>query len=381
MTNSADFLPKVKCFGEAFRDAGYTTGYFGKWHLDYPRDKDAENRRFGFPTPDHPDAAHYDKGRDTKTTADEAVNFIRKKSKEDAPWLLMVSWLKPHHPYKALPGYAERYQHISLMPNVPEGFAQQYAKSILPDYYGMIDEIDSEFARILTALDAAGCADNTIVIFTSDHGDQTGSHGLVKKGWPYEESVRTPLLIRYPGRIRPGTVITDPIGAPDLYPTIAGFAGVPIPPGIDGKDFSQYIVGTGPLPRDYVFMSFLYAFIPWPGWRGLRTKAYSYARTKDKPWFLFDIKNDPFQMKNLIDDPAAKSLADEMDHRLTAVMNEIGDTWDEKVAHSLHKRILAGGFKQEEADLGYEWPGKTITSDFQKIQNKLNKKKDRGDDE
>jgi arylsulfatase A-like enzyme len=98
----------------------------------------------------------------------------------------------------------------------------QRARQCLPDYYGMIESLDDEFGRLVTALEKAGVADDTIVVFSSDHGDMIGSQSLKAKRWPYEESARIQLLIRYPRSIKPGTVIADPIGSPDMYPTLAG---------------------------------------------------------------------------------------------------------------------------------------------------------------
>ena len=157
---------------------------------------------------------------------DVALEVHRREERGEKPWLLFVSWILPHSPYKAPDGYREHFSNITIPPNVPPGAATEYAEQCLPDYYGMIESLDDEFGRILEAVEKAGVADDTIVVFSSDHGDMIGSQGLKAKRWPYEESARIPLLIRYPRSIKPGTVIADPIGSPDIYPTLAGLAGV-----------------------------------------------------------------------------------------------------------------------------------------------------------
>ena len=102
----------------------------------------------------------------------------------------------------------------------------------------MIEGVDREFARLLKALDEAGVADNTIVVFSSDHGDMIGSQGYKAKRWPYEESARVPFLIRYPKGSSRRRVLAEPFGSPDIYPTLAGLAGVKAPDNLDGMDFS-----------------------------------------------------------------------------------------------------------------------------------------------
>ena len=361
LTNGAAFLPKVKCLAETFRDAGYTTAYVGKWHLDFPREG-GQTRRFGFPAVGEK-YAHYIASHDVKPCADKMIDYLRDLCASDRPWFCMLSWLPPHSPYRASPGYAEHFKDAKPPPNVPADLPQAYAKKNLPDYYGMIEEVDAEFGRVLAALDQAGVAEDTIVVYSSDHGDMLGSHGYTAKRWPYEDSARVPLLIRYPRRIQPGQVITDPIGTPDLYPTLAGLAGLHAPEGLDGLDFSRRITENAPAPRDHVYLEMAYAYVPWPGWRALRTRQHAYARTADGPWLLHDIEKDPFQLHNLVDDPAAISLVQEMDQRLLAAMQKTGDSWDKKAASGDLRHWKPGGPKQRSTYLGVTWPGCAVTDE------------------
>ena len=356
MSNSVEFRPTAPTIAQTFRAAGYETGYSGKWHIFAP--KDAEDPRYGFP-PENTEFGFYKTDRRSANVTDVALKFIAEKSKGPAPWLLFVSWILPHQPYEAPPGYAAHFPNPTIPPNVPTGLATEFAKLCLPDYYGMIESLDDEFKRLVQALDQAGVADDTIVVFTSDHGDMVGGHGLEAKRWPYEESARIPFLIRYPRAIKPGTVIADPFGSPDVYPTLAGLAGVAAPQGADGADFSPLFRGeTAEPPRDYVYLEMQYAYVPWPGWRALRTRQYMYARTQDKPWLLFDLARDPCEMNNLVDDPSKQALVKEMDDRLVSIMRQTGDSWDVKAATDVVSDWVPGGRRIQSQELGGDYPGR-----------------------
>jgi arylsulfatase A-like enzyme len=128
---------------------------------------------------------------------------------------------------------------------------------------------------------------------------------------------------------------------------------------VDGADFSPLLRGeTAKPPRDYVYLEMQYAYVPWPGWRALRTRQYMYARTKDKPWFLYDLKDDPWERKNLVDDLARKTLVQEFDDRLASIMRETGDSWDIKATPGDLELWLPGGPKQQSQNLGVDFPGK-----------------------
>jgi arylsulfatase A-like enzyme len=375
VSNQVEFRPTVKCLAETFREAGYETGYSGKWHINSPADA-SEELRYGFPLSDE-EFGFYRTDRKSANVTDVALRFIDEKSKGPAPWLLVVSWILPHGPYRAPDGYREHFADITIPPNVPEGLPAEFARQNLPDYYGMIESLDDEFQRMLLALQNAGVADDTIVVFTSDHGDMIGCQGLKAKRWPHDQSARIPLLIRYPRTIHSGSVINAPFGATDVYPTLAGLAGIPSPEGLDGEDFSPLLRGeVSQPPRDYVYLEMPYAYVPWPGWRAIRTRQYMYARTKEKPWLLFDLINDPWEMNNLVDDPASQSLVQQMDSRLTAVMRASGDSWSYRASTGDLKNWLPGGSKQRsQSALGADWPGKLFSGNAPMKQRKAGEKK------
>ena len=374
VSNGVEFTRKARGLAEQFRDAGYVTGYTGKWHIP-PGYGTEDTNPLGYPpealqsiTRDRKDESIVGhnlrvNGKVVYTPtflADRTVKFIEEKSRGDAPWLYFLSWLPPHPPYVAPPELRSHYEgKLQLAPNVPKAAPEQFARKVLPEYYGMVESLDIEFKRILEALDRAGVAEDTIVCYSSDHGDMVGSHGYAYKRWPHEESARVPLMIRYPRAIQAGRVITDVFSTVDVYPTLTGLAGLPAPSGIDGLDYSGFITGkSSKAPRDHAFLQMMYSYVVWPGWRAIRTHDYSYARTVKGPWLLHNTTKDPFQLKNLVDDAGSRALLADMDNRLSTLMKETGDSWDYKATTGDYKSWVGGGPKEERQDLGVPYPGR-----------------------
>jgi arylsulfatase A-like enzyme len=375
VSNQVHFTREVRGLAEQFRDSGYITGYTGKWHI--PQGYGTEHTNpLGFP-PEAREGLTRTRSGDIEGhnlringkvvyaptfLADRTVRFIEEKSRGSAPWIYFLSWLPPHPPYIAPPDLRSHYEgKLQLLPNVPKGAPEEYAREVLPDYYGMVESLDIEFKRILDALDRAGVADDTIVCYSSDHGDMVGSHGYKAKRWPYEESARVPLMIRYPRALRAGRVLTDVFSTVDVYPTLAGLAGVKQPGGIDGLDYSSFLTGkSSKPPRDWAYLQMMYAYVPWPGWRAIRTHEHTYARTVNGPWLLFNTAKDPFQMNNLVDDSGSRALLAEMEKRLSNLMKETGDSWEYQATTGDYKLWLTGegGKKQEKQDLGVPYPGR-----------------------
>jgi arylsulfatase A-like enzyme len=378
LSNGCEFKPTVKTLGETFKEAGYEMGYLGKWHLGRANNK--SDPTWGFPAP-NTEYGIYTFKRDPAPTTDVALRFITEKSKGNAPWMLFVSWIWPHSPYDPPKELRDDFKKVTLPPNVPAGAPRQYAENALPGYYGMIEGVDRQFARLLQALDEAGVADNTIVVFSSDHGDMIGSQGYKAKRWPYEESARVPFLIRYAKGITAGRVLADPFGSPDIYPTLAGLAQVKAPDNLDGVDFSELITGkTQTAPRDYVYMEMPYAFVPWPGWRAFRTKDHMYARTSERPWLLFDLAKDRWETNNLVASQSAQ--VKEYDLRLTDMMKKYGDSWTTRTETGDIRSWVPGGPKQHSQNLGVPYPGEQKPTEGQRADRKKGKKnKAAADDE
>jgi arylsulfatase A-like enzyme len=328
VTNDLSVRTDLPTLATVCRDAGYRTGYVGKWHLDgVPRSQFTPPgpRRLGFDdfwaayncTHSYYDTKYY---RDTpelirdvryEPTAqtDLGIEFLQRCSQAHRPFLLAVSWGPPHDPYPQVPQkYRDLFDPGTLQPrgNVrPDrdnplarnlDFARTYA-----DYYAAVTALDDEFGRLLAALDATGQAGDTLVIFTSDHGDMLWSHGWMKKQSPYEESIHVPLFLRGPGVAAGGTVDTV-FGLVDLMPSVLSLAGLPVPRSVEGADrlrradpdASALIMNLHSC--DEAEMQAM------PEWRGVRTRQYTYVeRVPGIPWLLFDNTADPLQLTNLVD--------------------------------------------------------------------------------
>ena len=344
-------------FGTVGRDHGHHTGYIGKWHLDgVPRDKFTPPgpRRLGFETwaafncthdyfrpryfTDDPQVVETP-GYEPVVQTNMALNFLDDRAEAGEPFCLMLSWGPPHDPYAAVPDeHKQRYDaaSITLRPNVEPDTDNPLARRLdcrqtTADYYAAVTALDEQFGRLLDRLAALGLDENTLVVFTSDHGDMLWSHGWMKKQTPYDESIAVPLLMRWPGGLPGGTTCDALIGTVDLLPTIGGLLGWSPSPTFEGRDLSAALLGQAGDRLDEVLIanhidvdeSIVQGM---PVWRGLRTARYTYAELADRePWLLFDNDLDPYQQRNLIDEPAHAELQQSLAERLTAWLTQMRD--------------------------------------------------------
>jgi arylsulfatase A-like enzyme len=216
-----------------------------------------------------------------------------------------------------------------MRPNWVEGTPGGGRKEIA-NYYAPITAIDEQVGRLLRALDESGRAEDTIVLVTSDHGDMLGSHGQRLKRKPWEESIRVPGILRYPARVRPGRTTEALFSHVDFAPTLLGLCGLPVPAAMQGSNLSSLVLGETDRGPDSVFFQI---FVPFAGdgtphpWRGVRTSRHLYARTEQGPWLLYDLEQDPYETRNLANDPAHASIRKELEARVAAWMDRTGDAW------------------------------------------------------
>jgi len=263
--NDVPLDPDFPGIGKHFRDAGYATAWVGKWHVDgrgryayIPKD-----RRHGFEyfkalecTHDYNHSRYYDNddpevrvwsGYDVFAQTDDLIDWID-SCPEDQPFFGVLSWGPPHNPYHTAPDeYRVRYAADQLTPrgNVPESHAAN-AREVLAGYYAHCTALDDAFGKLMQALEERGLDENTIVVFTSDHGDMLRSHGLGEKQKPWDESLRVPMLLRGP-MLPAGSESPLMIELFDLWPTLAGLAGHPVTQEIHARDLSGNLVaGTSP---------------------------------------------------------------------------------------------------------------------------------------
>lgn len=336
--------------GDAFRQEGYRTAYIGKWHVD-GRGRSSyipPERRLGFDyfkalecSHDYNRSAYYAGDDDTlrhwdgydvfAQTAD-AQHYIESRAGEQ-PFMLTLSWGPPHNPYQTAPKrFREMYDPaaIDLRPNVPAAMAAR-ARHWLAGYYAHCSAIDQSVGELVRTLDDCGLADDTVLVFASDHGDMLGSQGTERKQKPYEESIRVPFLLRYPAKYgREPREASSFLNAHDIMPTLLGVCGLPIPATVEGSDCSPSLAG-GSTSSDCALLACFHPFGEWPRaaggreYRGIRTARYTYCRQLDGAWLLFDNARDPYQLENLVDRPQCAELQAELDWLLQRELAALGD--------------------------------------------------------
>ena len=247
---------------------------------------------------------------------------------------MVLSWGSPHEPYNTAPeNYQKKYENrdIQLRPNVPEQFRGKAIKD-LTGYYAHINALDDYLAMLLKTIEDSGIANNTIFVFTSDHGDMLYSQGMEKKQRPFDESIRVPFLLRYP-EIQKGKskTIEAPFNTPDILPTLLGLCKIKIPNSIEGKDLSIYLEGKKELKDNNALIVSISPFGQWlrkdggVEYRGIRTKRYTYVRKLTGPWLLFDNLADPYQQTNLIGNSKFSKLEASLEKALKQRLLETKD--------------------------------------------------------
>ena len=195
----------------------------------------------------------------------------------------------------------------------------------------MTANLDWNIGRLLDAVDRAGLAENTIVVFTSDHGEMFGAHGRRAKNIFYEEASRIPFLIRWPKRIPAGSVSDACLSTVDIMPTVLSLMGLRVPKDAEGMNLSRCALGRkGPEPQA-AFLQNTGACAAWENgheWRALRDKQYTYAIYRvDKSELLFDNKNDPYQMSSLADEAKHAGTMKRFRKMLAAKMESLNDAF------------------------------------------------------
>ncbi|MCY4534644.1 MAG: sulfatase [Bryobacterales bacterium] len=352
--------------GKAFRDAGYHTGYVGKWHLDargaegHALKPEGEARhgfaewRAWYNTNPHFDRSHtYDQasgqqqvpaGYNATLMTDDAISFIERN--KDRPWVLVLSLNPPHPPFgDAPPELMRKYPggDLQLRPNTGETVTRGIGgrgRSVRRDttgYNAHVEGVDIEIGRLMACLDRTGLADNSIVVYTSDHGEMLGAHNRTGKRLPHEESCRVPFVARGPGM--PAGHRSDALlGAIDLYPTLCGMAGIPVPDVCVGRDLSAIARGAAVDGPEHQFLMHIAKSHASGGvnhtspiFRGIRTDRYTYACGEIGRWCLYDNQEDPYQLHNLADDASRAVLMGELDGEILDYLGQAEDRFPYRV--------------------------------------------------
>ena len=318
------------------RDAGYHTAYFGKWHCGTVRDQIPPEMRampppgakwlnrtpelhrggfqdwFGFEVNNAPFSGFYYQGHETNprrmngyqtdVLTDLAIDYLQNYDR-DQPLFLVLSVEPPHFPLEA-PEENLRFDPDTLQvrPNfsdTPENREQ------LAIYYAMIENLDQNVGRLLnTADNVQGFRENTLSIYTSDHGDFMGSHDIFqRKEYPHEESVRIPAIFRWPEQIPARGRVDDPLWSlVDLLPTTLGLLNLPPAPHLQGWNAGPFLQGQSAEAPAEVLLE-MQGNPRWSldllDWRGLVDQRWKYAFFETGQELLFDLENDPFERHNL----------------------------------------------------------------------------------
>lgn len=336
---------------DALGAAGYRTGWVGKWHLHRGSFPEIEGKDF---VPEGRDRLgfQYWRGYNFHTQyLDGWVNLDDWRCEQwegyetralnryamacmdeagDEPFCLFVS---PHQPHSTGRGfyapdeyYARLPERLDLPANVPDG-ARGEAREMYRHYLAMTLALDDMVGELLDYLERSGRLEDTLFVFTSDHGTQVGAQGI--RAWqkmrPYDESLRVPLIMRLPGVFEGGgecDTLTAPV---DFMPSLCHLCGVPVPRTVEGHDLSAAWRGR---PQAYeqeavLTMNFTATYdwlLDGKEWRGVRTRRHIYTRWLDGTVELYDLANDPLQMHNLAGDPAARGVEAELAEALRGLM-------------------------------------------------------------
>jgi arylsulfatase A-like enzyme len=329
---------------DVLKGHGYRTGYIGKWHLDgisRHMFTPPGRRRHGFD--DHWaayncnhryfDCKYYlddspelirEPGYDADVQTRQAIEFVERFC--DEPFCLFLSWGPPHAPYRKAPQeFLDMYppEDIELRKNAMG--ADRWA---IAGYYAHTTAIDRNVGRLAEALDRLGLTENTILAFSSDHGDMLWSHGQLKKQRPWEESIHIPLTVRWPAGLTGGKVTDLLVDVADHAPTLLGLAGVPVPEGMNGLDLSANLRGQSTEEPSSVFINEYVAFDQardLQPWRGVRTKRHTYARWLQGGTLLYDNLEDPYQLRNLALEPGHEALIERLEGELQGWLARLDD--------------------------------------------------------
>lgn len=318
--------------------------------------------------------------RDVTDAAVDAIAAIgaRRAAGDSAPFALTVGWLLPHAPYVCSPELYASYAGKVPPPAIPvpddehphyawwrtdRGIATPTEAEIVRTrtaYYGLVTALDAMVGRVLAALEAAGLAETTLVVYTSDHGEHVGNRGLWWKSTLYDEAAKIPLIMRWPGHIEPGARRGAVVNLTDVTATLLDAAGAPPLPNSQGRSFAPLFADASAPWLDETVSEYVNDGVPaWAGGRlvvsrMLRRGRYKLIYHRGHPEQLFDLEADPQERHDLAGKPEFRDIQDSMRERLLA-------DWDPEAiaarveAHMAEHRLLADWARAVEPDDTLRW--------------------------
>ena len=377
-TTLGNYLKKDEiCFSDVLVDNGYSAGYVGKWHLDGPEPTPPNVKRvcdtwcpperrhsfsfwYAYGTHNRHNTPYYwttNAKEDEKTyikkwsaehEADVIIDYLnnnKEQRKNYEPFALFWSINPPHTPFKQVPErYRKRYEGMDYKdvlnrPNVQfndnyelkrgdHGVEKRLDQAT--DYFASVNGVDDQIGRVISKLKEEGLYENTIIIFSADHGEMLGSQGLMHKNVWFKEAYKIPLIVHYPKKVKPKT---DDIllSVPDYMPTILGLMGLEdkIPNVVEGKNYVDLFFDK-PVNRPEKQLYFGgKSFASNGDARGFRTKEYTYAVVKhesgEKFHYLYNDAKDPYQMKNIWGENPKLDMT--MKNELKQLLTSMNDQW------------------------------------------------------
>lgn len=356
--NVYDKLDGVITMPMYFATQGYKTFGTGKWHNEKSAFEDSFQHgknvflggmanHYNIPLCDMGEDGRLSqpamKGFSTDLFTAAAIEFINEYSEgtNESPFFCYVAFTVPHDPYSPRPDFIDRYSPDSMklpgnfMPLHPFVFDDltvrdenllpwprpaEYVKMVLADYYGLIEHLDKNVGDIITILKKKRIYKNTIIVFASDNGLAIGSHGLLGKQNLYEHSMKVPLIIAGPG-IPKGKESEAFVYLFDIFPTLAGLCSLPVPEEIDGQSLEPVISGNVKDIRSSVFTAYRNTA------RAVRTNEWKLIRYPERDFTqLFNLEEDPLEMKNLSNDTALVPVKKQLFDLITEWQKKAGDT-------------------------------------------------------
>ncbi len=381
--NGDSFDGSQQTFPKLLQEAGYETAIVGKWHLkteptgfDHYLVMPAQGRYFNCPLKakgevwqDGAKGGKVHEGYLTDVIGEQSIRWLQSRE-SDKPFCLMVHHKAPHGPHEPAPRHEGLFEN-DVIPEpqtllddyrgrAPEHIADtlgssrmaicrypQYEKEIaryaddrekatrhmyqtyMKGYLRLVAALDESVGRLLDYLDESGLSENTMVVYTSDNGFFNGEHGFFNKMWMYEPSLRPPLLIRYPGVVRPGSVNGELVSMLDMASTFLEVAGAAPPGDMQGASLCPLLHGEHAAWRDAVYYHY-YEQYDVPENYGVRTKTHKLvhypALAAGPQWELFDLREDPHELHNLAAHPDYAGTLEEMKSLLAGKRREVGDS-------------------------------------------------------
>ena len=349
LQNGQAYPVEVHSLADHLNDAGYATHYVGKWHLSgapqenrwVPPEKRAGFQHFvgweshhvdhnaGLIWRDDPDTPIEMPGHETDALTDIALQQLTQAAAGPDPYFMLLSYQAPHPPCSPPAEFLNVYDNRDLLgePNVDksawfehEGWNADYDGATFRHlYFGEISQLDAAFGRLLRGLDQLDSRENTLVLFTSDHGEMAGAHGLFGKGVMFEESLHVPLIVRAPAQTE-GKRTNQLAATVDLMPTLLDYAGIEPKEAAEGISLRPQFEGSA-ADEDRIVISEYQSFCATTqSW-----KLITQGRTLS-PAALYDTVADPYEQANRLDDRDCVSIQ--------ATMQDELNNW--------HERVVAG---------------------------------------